>query len=350
MIETLQAYFTEPRLAVAAAMLALGVVFGALSESSQFCLQGGVREARQGEGAGRLRAFFAGALAALAITQGLVAAGALDLSGAMQLTAAAAAPAIAIGGFLFGVGAALTRGCAGRLTILAATGNLRALVVIIVVGLFGYMAMRGLLAPARLALEGFVRPAGPTPDLASLAGWGASGRFALAGAALAGALWLAARAGGWRGLGALLIGAVVAATWAASAWLGDDGFDKLAPWAPSFIAPLGNGLVFLLTYTGARVDAGAAFIAGVLLGAFVSAQAGGRARLVSFETPRQTVRYLAGGALMGFGGVMALGCSTGQGLSGVSTLAPASFLALASIIAGVWAGVAMDARTAPAKA
>ena len=71
---------------------------------------------------------------------------------------------------------------------------------------------------------------------------------------------------------------------------------------------------------------------------------------MSFETPRQTVRYLAGGALMGFGGVMALGCSTGQGLSGVSTLAPASFLALAAIIAGMWAGVAMDARTDPAKA
>jgi uncharacterized protein len=65
---------------------------------------------------------------------------------------------------------------------------------------------------------------------------------------------------------------------------------------------------------------------------------------VSFENPRQTVRYLAGGVLMGVGGVMAIGCSTGQGLSGLSTLAPASFVAIAAIAAGMWAGVAFEAR------
>jgi uncharacterized membrane protein YedE/YeeE len=104
----------------------------------------------------------------------------------------------------------------------------------------------------------------------------------------------------------------------------------------------------VLTYTGAKIDAGVAFLCGVLIGAFLSSWAGGRAKLVSFESPRQTLRYLCGGVLMGFGGVLAIGCSTGQGLSGLSTLAPASFVAIAAICAGMWAGVSYDLRGAPA--
>lgn len=336
----------EPRLAVAAAMAALGVVFGAVSGASQFCLFGGVREAAHGEGRHRLCAFFAGAAAALAFTQAAVAGGALDLSGAMFLSVPPSAPAMVLGGALFGIGAAMTRGCAGRLTILAAEGNLRALVVIVVVGLFGYMTMRGALAPARLSLEAFGRPSAPWPDLVTLAGLGRSARFTVAALAGALALWLASRAGLRRGVGAIAIGGVVAGAWLVSARLGNDGFEALPLWAPSFIAPLGNGVVFLLTYTGARVDAGAAFVCGVLLGSFLAAQAGRRAALVGFEHPGQMLRYLAGGALMGFGGVMALGCSTGQGLSGLSTLAPASLLALAAIVAGMWAGARLDGRRA----
>ena len=65
-----------------------------------------------------------------------------------------------------------------------------------------------------------------------------------------------------------------------------------------------------------------------------------------FDGPRQMLRYLGGAILMGFGGVMALGCTTGQGLSGVSTLSPGSFLAIAAIAAGMWIGIAVDSRAA----
>ncbi|MBX9757750.1 MAG: YeeE/YedE family protein [Beijerinckiaceae bacterium] len=341
---------SEPRLLVAAAMLLVGAAFGALAESSQFCLLGGFRDAAQGQGRSRLSAFAAGALAAVAVTQALVGLGHLDLTASLYLSAIASPAAVAIGGFLFGLGAALTRGCAGRLTILTATGNLRALIVILVVAIAGYATMRGLLAPVRTEIEAFARPAAAQGDLATSIGLGSGARLALALAAGAGALALARMAGLYRGLAALAIGALIAGSWAASASLGDDGFDKLAPWSPSFISPLSGGLIYVLTYTGARLDAGVAFLAGVLIGAFVSALAGKRAALVSFESPRQTLRYLSGGLLMGFGGVMAIGCSTGQGLSGLSTLAPASFVAIAAISAGMWAGVALDERAGAAGA
>lgn len=336
------ALLSDPRLAVAAAALVIGVTFGALAESSQFCLLGGLREQRDGRGPSRLAAFVVAVFSALAITQALVATGVADVSGSVYLATATALPAVIIGGLVFGFGAALTRGCAGRLTVLAATGNLRALLVIVVVGLAAYAAMRGVFAPLRLPIEAFARPDAARPDLVSGFGLGEGARYGVAVLAALGALAFVRLAGVGRAVAAVAIGGVVAAGWAASSILGDDGFEKLQPWSAAFVAPVANGLQYLMTYTGARIDFGVAFVAGVLIGAFVSSMASGRARLVSFESPRQTLRYLAGGLLMGFGGVLALGCSTGQGLSGISTLAPASFVALASIAAGMWAGLVWD--------
>jgi hypothetical protein len=80
-------------------------------------------------------------------------------------------------------------------------------------------------------------------------------------------------------------------------------------------------------------------VAGMLAGSMAVALASGRFRWEGFRDTEDTANHLAGGALMGFGGVTALGCTIGQGLSGVSTLAAGSFLALASIIAGAVLGL-----------
>jgi uncharacterized membrane protein YedE/YeeE len=336
------ALFSDPRLAVAAGAGVVGLLFGALSESSQFCLLGGLRETRDGRGTSRLAAYGVAVLAALAFTQALVGAGAVDVTGSVYLSTATALPGLIVGGLLFGFGAALTRGCAGRLTVLAATGNLRALVVMVVVGLAAYATMRGVFAPARLPLEAIAKPDAARADLVTGLGLAEGARYAVAALAAVAAVALARFAGPWRALASILIGGAIAGGWAVSSILGDDGFEKLQPWSGAFVAPVANGLQYLMTFTGAKIDFGVAFVGGVLVGAFASAFLGGRAQLVSFESPRQTLRYLAGGAMMGFGGVLALGCSTGQGLSGVSTLAPSSFVALAAIAGGMWAGLVWD--------
>ena len=341
MSEFFSALFPSPLLAVSAAAAILGVLFGILAESSQLCLLGGMREARDGKSQRRLASYGIAVLAALAATQALVAAGLLDLSASVYLATVTALPAVVIGGLLFGFGAALTRGCAGRLTILAATGNLRALLVVVVLGLVAYATMRGILAPVRLPIEDIAKPAKAYADLGS--SLGANGRFIIAALASLASLALLRRAGWKLGLAAIAIGLTIAAGWFASARLGDDGFDKLQPWSAAFVAPIGNGLQYLLTFTGSKINFGIAFAGGVLGGAFVSALIGGRLKLQSFETPRQTLRYLAGASLMGFGGILALGCTTGQGMSGIATLAPASFVALAAIATGMWAGLLYDA-------
>ncbi|HEV2572486.1 MAG: hypothetical protein BGP04_05040 [Rhizobiales bacterium 62-17] len=346
MLEQIQSFAGEPRLAVALAAALIGLVFGALSESSQYCLLGGLKEARNEGSNSRLTAYFAGVLAALAFTQILVGAGVLDLSASVYLSNTNGLIGLIVGGLIFGLGAAMTRGCAGRLTVLAASGNLRAMVVILVAGVAAYATMRGILAPPRLPIEAIARPEAPAADLATTAGLAAIGRYVIAAVALIAALALAVFAGAWRGFAAVAIGATIAAGWSASVLLGDDGFDKLQPWSGAFIAPLANGVQYLMTYTGAKIDFGVAFLAGALGGAFLSSLIGGRFRLQGFDGPRQMLRYLGGAILMGFGGVMALGCTTGQGLSGVSTLSPGSFLAIAAIAAGMWIGIAVDSRAA----
>lgn len=348
MVESIVAFFGEPRLAVAAAAAVIGLAFGALAETSQLCLLGGMREAREGRSPSRLAAYGIAVLAGLAATQALIGAGAIDIKGSVYLSVASALPGIIIGGLIFGFGAALTRGCAGRLSVLAATGNLRALIVIAVLGFAAYATMRGFLAPLRLPLEAIARPAAAYPDLVTASGLADGARYGVALLALIGVVALYRFAGAARTAASVAVGLLIAAGWAASSILGDDGLEKLQPWSAAYVAPLGNGLQYLMTFTGAKIDFGVAFAAGVLGGAFVSSVIGGRFHLQSFETPRQTLRYLAGAVMMGFGGVLALGCTTGQGLSGVSTLAPASFVAIASIAGGMWLGLLYDARKSTA--
>ena len=343
MSEAFVALFPDTRVAVAALAALIGLCFGVLSESSQLCLFGGMREARERSGS-RLAAYFIAVLASLAATQALIAFSGVDLKASVYLSAASALPGIIIGGLIFGFGAALTRGCAGRLTILAASGNLRALMVIIVLGFAAYATMRGILAPLRLPIEAIAKPAAAAPDLISSFGLGTVARWSLAGVAAALAIALSGIAGGWRAIAAAGVGVLVAAGWAASAIVGDDGLEQLQPWTATFVAPLGNGLQYLMTYTGAKIDFGVAFAGGVIAGAVVSSLLSGRFRLHAFESPKQTLRYLLGAVMMGFGGVLALGCTTGQGMSGVSVLAPASFAAIAAIAGGMWLGLMYDAR------
>lgn len=350
MVESLVQFFGEPRLAVTAAALLIGIGFGALAESSQLCLLGGLRESREGRSNSRLAAYAIAVFAGLAATQALLVAGVIEVNASVYLAVATALPAVIIGGLLFGFGAALARGCAGRLTVLAATGNMRALIVIAVLGFAAYATMRGFLAPLRLPLEAIARPASAAPDLISTIGLGASGRIGLVVLAALAIAVLFRAAGAFRAAASIAVGLLIAAGWAASSILGDDGLEKLQPWSGAFVAPLGNGLQYLMTFTGAKIDFGIAFAAGVLGGAFVSAAWGKRLHWQSFETPRQTLRYLAGGLLMGFGGVLALGCTTGQGMSGISVLAPVSFAALAAIAGGMWAGILYDARKSAAHA
>ena len=94
-----------------------------------------------------------------------------------------------------------------------------------------------------------------------------------------------------------------------------------------------------MTFTGSTINFGIAVVGGVIAGAFAAAKAAGEFRLESFNDANDMVRHMVGGSIMGIGGVMALGCTVGQGITGMSTLALGSLIALLSILAGGFSGM-----------
>lgn len=263
-----------------------------------------------------------------------------------------------LGGLLFGIGMVLASGCLSKTLVRLGAGNLKALVVVLVAAISALATLRGALAVLRVrALEPVSLDWGPGPFLSQ---WGmrwlaldassASLLAALAVSALL-ALWI------WRGgaalsmkawLGGALIGLVTVALWAVSGIVGwvpehPETLESLFAGTPSgrmeamsFTAPLGYWLDALLYFSDGskRLFLGMVMVPGVMIGAGVSAWLEGSFRWEGFADLQDLVRHLVGAVLMGAGGVMAMGCTIGQGLTGVSTLHLGSFVAVLGIVAG----------------
>ena len=135
-------------------------------------------------------------------------------------------------------------------------------------------------------------------------------------------------------LAGISIGLIIPAGWYVTAVIGFDDFEPVRFESHTFVAPTGNSLQYLMTYTGSTISFGVAGVAGVILGSFLYAIVTRKFRIEAFTNSADMIRHIVGGILMGFGGVLALGCTIGQGVTGMSTLALGSLMALASIIFG----------------
>lgn len=324
--------------------LLIGAVFGAAARIGRFCLLRGMKGLLAGGDLSPLRAFALALAVAMTGTQALALAGLTDLSSSLPLRPQFAAGGLFIGGVLFGIGAVMANGCGARALVVLAGGNLRALVVVLCMGLAAQASLTGVLSPLRIALQ--MGQAAPfAPDLpALLAGAGLP-----VGAALALVLALAAvplvlfawplvRRRGAEAWAAAVIGLCVAAGWWA-AFAVDDPFDPKILNSLSFVGPVGEGLLWLMLSTGRALGFGAALVFGTLAGAFAAALSAGGLRLETFTSGRHMAQAASGGILMGFGGVLATGCTIGQGLSGLSTLSLASLVASLGIFCGLAVGL-----------
>ncbi|MBM9595351.1 YeeE/YedE thiosulfate transporter family protein [Roseitranquillus sediminis] len=311
--------------------LILGLAFGALAEVTRFCL----RRAVAGERSERRTAagvWLAALAAALVGTQVAVASGFIGFDEHRFMNAELPWLAIVGGGAMFGAGMILTRGCVSRMTVLLASGNLRALTVLLVFAVTAHATLKGTFASVRTAIGSVTLPLGEATSLAALPGgalfW--SGLLAIAAAIFA------VRSGVrplHLGLAALL-GLLVPAGWVGTGFLLYDDFDPIAFESLSFTSPTTEALFWSIASTSIPAGFGVGLLGGVILGAGALALASGRFTWQSFESPAQTGRYVAGAALMGVGGVLAGGCTVGAGLAGVPTLSVAALLALLSIVGG----------------
>ncbi|SCA57015.1 conserved membrane hypothetical protein [Candidatus Terasakiella magnetica] len=322
----------------------IGLIFGLLGQSSRFCFRQAVAESFESKRAGQLRGWLIATLIAVAGTQALLPAFEIDLGESAYWVESLPIFSLVAGGIMFGIGMMLARGCAGRQVVLAATGNLRSLIVIMTIALTGYMTMRGLFAPVRQQIEGLWQMPLENPDviqsLAAMISFDADvvRIWAVVVAALL-ALVLVLRSVILREnlyltLASVIIGSIVAGGWYVTGVIGYDDFEPQRLESLTFVAPGGNAMQFLMIYTGATANFGIMLIGGVIAGSFISALTRRELKLQSFSQPNEMLRYLLGGALMGSGAVMAIGCSIGQGLSGISTLGFSSIISLSAIIVG----------------
>jgi len=308
--------------------LALGLAFGALAQITRFCL----RRSLVGEDRKQAAGVWLTALAVAVLgTQAAVLQGWVGFGDHRFMAANLPVLAVVLGGLMFGAGMVLTRGCISRLTVLTASGNLRALTVVVIFAITAHAALKGVLSPLRTTLGSVTLPL----DSAALPGNPLIWTAVIAAAALLYAL----RSGNRPGMLILatLIGLLVPLGWVGTGFLLYDDFDPIAMESLAFTSSMTDALFFTVASTSIPAGFGTGLIGGVLLGGLAAALLSREFHWQSFSSPAETGRYLAGGALMGFGGVIAGGCTVGAGLSGVPTLSIAAILAVTSMAIGALA-------------
>lgn len=329
----------EPRVLHVFLGALLGAVFGIAAQISRFCLRRAIA-GDPGERNGAAGVWLAGLAVAILAVQALATLGYASLDDHRWLSPELPILALVIGGLAFGVGMVLTRGCISRLTVLGATGNLRAVSVLIVFAIIAHAMMKGLLAPLRVAIGG-ITVESPVATLAALPG-GPGLWAALVALPLLAFAWRSSARPLHLFLGGV-IGLVAAAGWSGTSVLLFDAFDPLPVQSVAFTLPWSDTLFWTIASTAVQPTFGTGLIGGVIGGAFFAALLRGELRVESFEGPSQTLRYALGAVLMGVGGVLAGGCTVGAGLAGGATLSVAALVALVSIVAGGWLAAGLTA-------
>ena len=308
----------------------LGVLFGVLGVFTRFCL----RRAVAGDDAEGMAAKSVWATAFIAAVLGSLAlehAGLIALSEHRLFTPGLPILALILGGGLFGIGMILTRGCVSRATILLGTGNLRSLFVLLIFAITAHATLKGVLAPLRV-LIGTIQVDLSVTSLGDLSGGPVFWALILCGAA---AFWLVSNFPSKSiFVAAIGLGLLVPIGWASTSVLLNDPFDPLPAQSFAFTLPWSELLFWTIASSAITAGFGPGLVAGVLLGSFLAAGVTGQIQLRGFDKTSDMPRYLLGSVLMGFGGVLAGGCSVGAGLSGASNLSIAALLALAAMIFG----------------
>ena len=358
-----EADFSSISYTVAWASFAIAFVLGAVMNRSNFCTMGAVSDIVNMSEWTRMRMWVCAIAVAIIGTQSLAALGLLDLSQSFYTQPTLSWLSHVTGGLLFGFGMVLASGCGSKTLVRVGGGSLKALVVFIVLGVFAYMTLRGIFGVWRTrSIDTVTMTFASGQDLPRLLASSQPAAIAtvrwILGLLLGGAMlaWCFAKPE-FRSFDALLggvtVGLAIVAIWYVSghigfvaehpktleaAWLATNSG---RPESLSFVAPIAYTLELLMLWSDKSriVTVGIASTLGVIAGSAVYALATKQFRWEGFRTTEDTANHLFGAALMGVGGVTALGCTVGQGLTGLSTLAIGSFIAFFAIIAGAFAAM-----------
>jgi len=344
---------------------AIAFVVGAVAQRTNFCTMGAISDIVNMGSWSRMRMWLLAIAVAIAGASALHLAGSIDLSKSIYARPNLPWLSVLVGGFLFGVGMTLGSGCGNKTLVRVGAGSLKSIVVLAFLAIAAYMTMKGLfgiwrvtwLDPVAIDLGARGVAGQDLPSLAAVA-FGIDRRTAYAGVAAMVTLALLAFIFKDRAfrrepdhiVGGVVIGAAVVAAWYLTGHLGFAenpdtlentyfGTNSRTIESLSFIAPAAYLLEMLLLWSdkSLAMSFGIALALGVIAGSAAYAILTRTFRWEGFVSVEDTANHVVGGILMGFGGVTAMGCTVGQGITGLSTLAVGSLGAVLAIVAGSWA-------------
>ena len=340
----------------------LALILGFVAARTNFCTMGAISDVVNMEHWGRVRMWLLAIAVAMIGTNLLYYGELIDLSKSIYQRPSLPWLSMLVGGILFGIGMTLAGGCANKNLLRLGGGSLRSLVVLVFVAISAYMTLKGLfgqwrssfLDPVAIDLSGFGMEGQGLPHLlAALTGMPAKTALLAATAVVALALLIFVfkdkrfRTNGEQVIGGTILGLIITAAWYLTGHIGFAenpetleltffGTSSRTLESMSFVAPTAYTLELLMLWTdkSLRLTFGVATVLGVALGSLIYALGARKFRWEGFASVEDLGNQIVGGLLMGFGGVTAMGCTIGQGMSGVLTLAIGSFIALSGIVAG----------------
>ena len=330
-------------LAMAGALV--GFIFGFAAQRTRFCARAAVLECCESRTGDRFSVWWLAFGACLVGSQALVLMGWLKPADSRYIGPAGSISGAVLGGLLFGAGMILTRGCASRLLILSANGNLRALLSGLVFAVTVQASIAGWLAPARQALAGWWPiDGGPGRDVLQLTGIGPTGGLVLALLALCTGFYFFFKTHQRRwglALGAIITGLSIALGWGLTQAIASQSFEAVQIQGLSFSSASAEMLMRVLSSaTSPKLGFDAGLLPATFVGSLLGALIGSDFKFEGFKTENKLGHYLIGAVLMGFGAVLAGGCTVGAGMTGGSIFSLTAWLTLIAI----WLGAGLAWR------
>ncbi len=324
-----------------------GFLLGLISQRTHFCTMGAISDVVHLGDWTRARQWVCAIAVAMIGFAALSDAGMIDPTKTLYASTRLMWLSTIVGGVMFGYGMVIASGCGNKALVRIGGGNLKSVVVFVVMGISAFATMKGITAVLRANTVDTIfidMPLGANLGVLDLPGLG----YIVAAVLL---LWVLRDKDFWTlnsGVAGVGVGGVVVAMWWVSGHLGfvpehPETLDAVylatssgRMEALNFVAPIANTLDWLMFYSDASkvLSTGVVAVVGVICGSAASALQGKTFRIEGFATPRDLGQHLLGAVLMGVGGVTAMGCTIGQGLSGMSTLSLNAFVALAGIVLG----------------
>jgi uncharacterized membrane protein YedE/YeeE len=323
---------------LAAGGAVIGGLFGFFAQRSRFCLRAAVIEFWHRNFGEKLSVWLLAFATSVVVVQALLLTHNLDISNARQIATRGSISGALVGGLIFGAGMIMTRGCASRLLVLSANGNLRALLSGLIFAVTAQASLSGALAPLRATVSAWwTIDGGASRDLLAITGIGPWGGL------MAGLVWMAAamyfswrspKHSVWVWMGAVGTGLTVAAAWGFSHLVSTQSFEPIQVQGLTFSGPSAEWLMRVLSSPTPKIGFDFGLLPGVFAGSFLGALLGRDLKLEGFKDGYSMTRYILGAVLMGFGSMLAGGCAVGAGMTGGSIFALTAWITLV----GMWAG------------